>query len=108
MPPAGYLRAARALCAQHNVLFIADEIQVRFVRSTVVFICGCVCVHVCVTTIPQSGLGRSGTLLAFCGDCAECPSGVLSCVCVHQLALVAGGNGQESDRKWSHGGGLVV
>src|SRR5712671_6040297 len=27
IPPAGYLRTARALCTRHNVLFILDEIQ---------------------------------------------------------------------------------
>ena len=38
VPPRGYLKACRDLCSQHNVLFIADEIQ--------------------------SGLGRTGKLLA--------------------------------------------
>ncbi len=38
MPPAGYLKACKAVCEKHNVLFIADEIQ--------------------------TGLGRTGKLLA--------------------------------------------
>jgi ornithine--oxo-acid transaminase len=38
VPPAGYLRAVRALCTRHNVLMVCDEIQ--------------------------TGLGRTGSLLA--------------------------------------------
>jgi ornithine--oxo-acid transaminase len=38
IPPPGYLRAAKAICERHNVLFIADEIQ--------------------------TGLGRTGAILA--------------------------------------------
>jgi ornithine--oxo-acid transaminase len=33
VPPEGYLRAIRALCDQHNVLFIADEIQTGLGRT---------------------------------------------------------------------------
>jgi ornithine--oxo-acid transaminase len=46
IPPAGYLSKVRELCKKNNVLFMADEIQ--------------------------SGLGRSGQLLAYCWDCAGC------------------------------------
>ena len=44
VPPENFLREAAALCRQHRVLFIADEIQ--------------------------TGIGRSGSLLAVCGDCS--------------------------------------
>ena len=33
VPPDGYLRAVRDLCTEHNVLFIADEIQSGLARS---------------------------------------------------------------------------
>jgi ornithine--oxo-acid transaminase len=33
MPPAGYLAAARALCREHNVLFVLDEIQTGLGRT---------------------------------------------------------------------------
>ena len=43
VPSAGYLKGAKALCEKYNVLFIADEIQ--------------------------TGIARTGKLLATCGDC---------------------------------------
>lgn len=43
VPSEGYLAAAKALCKEHNVLFIADEVQ--------------------------TGIGRTGRLLATCGNC---------------------------------------
>jgi ornithine--oxo-acid transaminase len=46
LPPPGYLAAARDLCRTNNALFITDEIQ--------------------------SGLGRSGQMLAYCSECAAC------------------------------------
>jgi len=47
VPSEGYLKAAKALCDKYNVLFIADEVQ--------------------------TGIARSGRLLASCGDC-NCPN----------------------------------
>ena len=44
VPSEGYLAAAKALCVKHNVLFIADEVQ--------------------------TGIARTGRLLATCGDCS--------------------------------------
>ena len=44
MPSEGYLKAAKQLCEDHNVLFIADEVQ--------------------------TGIARTGRLLATCGNCA--------------------------------------
>ena len=44
VPSEGYLRAAKDLCEQHNVLFIADEVQ--------------------------TGIARTGRLLATCGNCS--------------------------------------
>ena len=44
VPSEGYLAAAKALCVQHNVLFIADEVQ--------------------------TGIARTGRLLATCGNCS--------------------------------------
>lgn len=46
VPSEGYLESAKALCEKHNVLFIADEVQ--------------------------TGIGRTGRLLATCGNC-DCP-----------------------------------
>ena len=43
MPSEGYLAKAKALCEEHNVLFIADEVQ--------------------------TGIARTGRLLATCGNC---------------------------------------
>lgn len=39
IPPAGYLKAARELCHQNNVLFVADEIQSGLARSGKMFAC---------------------------------------------------------------------
>ena len=44
VPSEGYLKAAKALCEKHNVLFLADEVQ--------------------------TGIARTGRLLATCGDCS--------------------------------------
>ena len=44
VPSEGYLSAAKELCAAHNVLFIADEVQ--------------------------TGIARTGRLLATCGNCS--------------------------------------
>ncbi|WP_048330979.1 ornithine--oxo-acid transaminase [Bizionia psychrotolerans] len=44
VPAAGYLAKARALCKKYNVLFIADEVQ--------------------------TGIARTGRLLATCGNCS--------------------------------------
>ncbi len=43
-PDTDFIRGARALCSQYNALLIADEIQ--------------------------TGIGRTGALLAVCGDCS--------------------------------------
>ncbi len=48
VPSEGYLAKAKALCEQHNVLFIADEVQ--------------------------TGIARTGRLLATCGNCS-CENG---------------------------------
>ena len=48
VPAEGYLAKAKALCEQHNVLFIADEVQ--------------------------TGIARTGKLLATCGNCS-CTNG---------------------------------
>lgn len=46
VPSEGYLKSAKELCEKHNVLFIADEVQ--------------------------TGIARTGRLLATCGNC-NCP-----------------------------------
>jgi ornithine--oxo-acid transaminase len=48
VPAGGYLAKAKALCAQYNALFIADEVQ--------------------------TGIARTGRLLATCGNCS-CENG---------------------------------
>ena len=48
VPAEGYLAKAKALCEEHNVLFIADEVQ--------------------------TGIARTGRLLATCGNC-DCKKG---------------------------------
>jgi ornithine--oxo-acid transaminase len=39
VPPEGYLRQVRALCSEHNVLFLADEIQSGLGRTGDTFAC---------------------------------------------------------------------
>lgn len=39
MPPTGYLRQVREICTQHNILFMADEIQVGLGRTGKLFAC---------------------------------------------------------------------
>jgi ornithine--oxo-acid transaminase len=39
VPPQGYLRACREICAKHNVLMMADEIQTGFGRTGEMFCC---------------------------------------------------------------------
>lgn len=44
VPPPGYLRAARELCSQTNVLFVCDEVQTGFGRTGTTFACDRECV----------------------------------------------------------------
>ncbi|WP_124727866.1 ornithine--oxo-acid transaminase [Staphylospora marina] len=39
VPPEGYLKAAYEICKEHNVLFVADEIQTGFGRTGQMFAC---------------------------------------------------------------------
>jgi ornithine--oxo-acid transaminase len=39
LPPTGFLQAARALCSERNVLFVADEIQAGLGRAGATFAC---------------------------------------------------------------------
>lgn len=39
IPPAGYLKKAKEICAENNVLFIADEIQTALGRTGKIFAC---------------------------------------------------------------------
>ncbi|WP_318616913.1 ornithine--oxo-acid transaminase [Sporosarcina sp. YIM B06819] len=39
IPPTGFMKAARDLCKEHNVLFIADEIQAGLCRTGKMFAC---------------------------------------------------------------------
>lgn len=41
IPPEGYLKTIRDLCNEHNILFIADEIQAGLGRSGKLFACDC-------------------------------------------------------------------
>ena len=39
IPPDGYLKKAREICTENNILFIADEVQTGFARTGTMFAC---------------------------------------------------------------------
>jgi ornithine--oxo-acid transaminase len=53
-PPDGYLRRVRELCTQHNVLFVADEIQTGLGRTGKLFACDWEGVKADVVTIGKA------------------------------------------------------
>ncbi|MBN1178976.1 MAG: ornithine--oxo-acid transaminase [Anaerolineae bacterium] len=54
VPPEGYLRQVRDICARHNVLFIADEIQTGLGRAGKLFACDWEDVHPDVVIIGKA------------------------------------------------------
>ena len=39
MPPAGWLKAMRAVCTEHGILFVADRVITGFGRTGPLFAC---------------------------------------------------------------------